>query len=532
MNLLALPFDLRFDPALFVSYPGVTALVLLEIVVFFIIGIWHRPLLKRPSSIFALLIFFFYGFPSLLFVRQLKEELPNSLILYVSIHLPVIGLLVWTIVTGRFVKLRELKPPREQVSGLSPSSLTALALLVVLPMAYLARVPFNCTAIYALVHDPYLSSLAREFGIKLVGTSTATYAFGNLVNAVVPFLGAFGMLEIVRARRLNYAVSFTFWPLIIFIGLMLVLIGGAKGLLIPTLVTSSIALFVALDSWWKRLLGALFPIVVLVGFLVGFQMATERGTQAGAKYNFAACASRLERCPQSRILMSSLLEREMSLGLPIEFSKKILSRLDCYCDQSVADKATCDGKEYVYHWKPRDDGYDSGGRAVRILEGTVRRALIVPVQVASWHFGYVSEAGRPGWRAMPFGRRIYGESLNIAELAYQRFGSIYSDGDKTATSTAPTGFFLAYPAYLGWGGLVLSLIIFIGLDAVIFGILRGMTVSQQGIALGLTSTLGMNLMVSDFVTTMISHGGAAAVALLSLFAVDRWRKKGKWRSID
>jgi hypothetical protein len=147
--------------------------------------------------------------------------------------------------------------------------------------------------------------------------------------------------------------------------------------------------------------------------------------------------------------------------------------------------------------------------------------LVIPTQVAAWHYLYVEEMGSPGFAAMPFARRLTGSSVNMPELVYQKYGSVFAHGDKTSTSTSPTSFLLAYPAYLGVVGLVLSLLAVIITDIIVSVLLLRVPNALYPIGVGLAAVISFNFILSDFVTVMLSHGGAVAIALMAFFAVTR-----------
>ena len=121
-----------------------------------------------------------------------------------------------------------------------------------------------------------------------------------------------------------------------------------------------------------------------------------------------------------------------------------------------------------------------------------------------------------GWKSLPFSRRILGESLNMPELVYQKYGVIYSQGDRTITSTAPTSFLLSYPASLGWVGFVLALVCIVMLDAVLAILTAHIKPSLVPLLIGVVLIMSINFMTSDFVTVLISHGGAVGILLVGI----------------
>ena len=97
---------------------------------------------------------------------------------------------------------------------------------------------------------------------------------------------------------------------------------------------------------------------------------------------------------------------------------------------------------------------------------------------------------------------------------HEAYYPIYSGGDRTSTGTAPTSFLLAYPAYLGLAGIGLSLAAIIIFDLISCCILVRLGSALRAAGIGLLAVGSVNFMVSDFGTTLLSHGTAAALLLL------------------
>jgi hypothetical protein len=82
-------------------------------------------------------------------------------------------------------------------------------------------------------------------------------------------------------------------------------------------------------------------------------------------------------------------------------------------------------------------------------------------------------------------------------------------------------FLLAYPAYLGVVGLVLSLLAVIITDIIVSVLLLRVPNALYPIGVGLAAVISFNFILSDFRDVMLSHGGAMAIALMAFFAVTR-----------
>src|SRR5690606_4849610 len=120
---------------------------------------------------------------------------------------------------------------------------------------------------------------------------------------------------------------------------------------------------------------------------------------------------------------------------------------------------------------------------------------------------------------LPFARRLFGESLNMPALVYQKYGTIYSKGDKTSTSTAPTSFLLYYPSYLGWFGLFAALSALVVWDFIYSFFALRLDDRLFPVAAGIAAITSMNFMSSDFLTVLISHGGAVGLLFVIVFVL-------------
>ena len=167
-------------------------------------------------------------------------------------------------------------------------------------------------------------------------------------------------------------------------------------------------------------------------------------------------------------------------------------------------------------------------RSWRYARSIVYRACVTPIQVASWHYQYVSDYGSPGVYALPFALKIFGSSINMPNKVHLIYGSIYSGGDVTSTGTAPTSFIMAYPAYLGFAGVILALMALLVFDAIASLTIGGLSDSLRWAGIGLVTVGCINFMLSDFGTTLLSHGTAFALLLMiALAIVEKTRASGR-----
>lgn len=478
----------------------------------------HR--LLRPALLLAAMTHLLYQWPLVLFSNPIERSIADPWWLATAMHLGVLGLIAWAWASRR-LDVTQSRQPAPMLTWVE----TGLPILMAVGLAavYLARVPVKCTALYSLVADPHMTLLAREFSIKLVGSSMATYAFGALANAVAPVVVAIALLMLWRGLRQRKLLQVLVWPLVGFAAITLVLLSGTKGLLVPTMLMLVITSFIWNDRWITRIGASAAAIIFLAGSVVVFDLAKERGVEAGSNYDFASCSVELGVCKQSLALMQSLSLRDMSLGLPKSLVRRLDERLVCACNPSLGVDQ-CSRVEPVIFQRARKPMNAEAveaqvKRGFTVLEAVFNRAFVIPLQVAGWHFMYAETEANPGLAAMPFARRLLGFSANAAELVYQKYGVIYSDGDKTSTSTAPTGFMLAYPVYLGWRGILLAVSLVILFDIATTGVLRRLRPSLLPIAAGLMASICLNFMVSDFVTVLISHGALVGLLLLAAYAM-------------
>lgn len=491
----------------------------------------------RVSIIFALFSSIVFQWPTILLYDLLAAEVEKYRLMIVASTLVPLLFAVWGCFTDFLDRDRNTDSPVE--FGLATFALL-VALIVALVYVYIDRVPATCTALYVLFFDPTYTLIAREVAIKFAGSIWATYSFGAVANSIVPVFVGLSIASIfVFARSMRFLPILILVPLVC-VSVFIVLLGGSKGLLIPTavfLVGSGLAWF---GNLFVRVVYVAFAIAALFGALLVFEIIKERPSIAdGRGYQFGTCIATLDACTRAEDLLSSLTEREYSLGLTFAQVAELEAQRAAVCGPSEAEgRSDRPGSANQSDWRDR---LPEAGRHQTVTPAPVNwreraslyahaliyRAMVTPIQVASWHYLYVSEEGHPGLAAMPLGTRLAGHRVDMASVVYQRYGTVFSQGDATATSTAPTSFLMAYPANLGLAGVVLVLFLIIALDIGYATIVRFLSPPMLGVAAGLTLVICTNLILSDFVTVMETHGGAVAIALLSLFAAPgffRWAR--------
>lgn len=483
--------------------------------------------LLRPAFVFAIFLTIFFQWPSILMADAIHRELESPWLFWVSIHVVPVTLASWIFITP---KLDRAKDTTSEPSYVWTVLIIPTFLMVLLSSLYLWRVPFDCTALFAIMYDPPYTLLARELSIKLSGSAIATVSFGALANTVAPIVIALSVPLAIRSfcvRSIHWFVLLIFF---VVSAISVVLLSGAKGLLIPS------ALFVVGSALvWNRglsakLLYSLIAFGVLAGGLVAFELIKERSSSKETHYQFGACVARLNACAAVAPLIPSLTSRDEALGLTLP---QVMRLDDEWREVCVAE----DKDRILQNPALRDDllkeiqpaetmvPYDRLSRAYGYAFALAERAFITPLRVASWYFLYVAEHGRPGMAAMPFGGRIAGHRINMGIRVYQEYSVVFSGGDATSTSTAPTSFVFSYPANLGPVGVPLVVFLVIALDILCMVFVRRLPTSLLGIAGGVSLALSLNMAVSDYVTVLESHGGIAAIALLAFFAMGHRKPK-------
>lgn len=131
--------------------------------------------LARLSFCLAVSISLIYQLPLVIFSQRLESSLAGAWDYALVVNGAAMLLMLWTFLSRRLDVAAEDSVYPERVSEIH---LIAGVLGIALMWAYMSAIPWDCTALYALVVDPPYTMLARELGVKLLGTSLATYALG------------------------------------------------------------------------------------------------------------------------------------------------------------------------------------------------------------------------------------------------------------------------------------------------------------------------------------------------------------------
>lgn len=509
----------QFD--LFSSLSLFMALAASLILLFFLI--YKTSCIFRLSIITAALVNIFFQWPIFIISDVLESSLKEPYWYFFSVQFCVFSLLFYGWITSPWLSTNYV-PQKLEINRLYLAFPVFLS--VILFGVYMRTVPFDCTALFAVMFDPHVTLLAREVSIKLAGSYIATASYGALVNAVAPVVLSIsiGMIYI-SVRRMKLLPVLGFSILIIFT-VFICLVSGAKGLLFP----SVIVILAASLLWNKKpfMKGAavVASILVLLTALVAFEQVRERGKATEGAYPFGQCSMELGACSQSKQLIISMYARASSLGISSDRLDDLRAELEATCGLIKLEEILQSEQAAKHQTRPRSAPVESAH-----FEGIIYRALVIPTQVAAWHFLYVEEMGSPGLAAMPLWRHLMGSSLNMPELVYQKYGSIFSGGDRTSTSTSPTSFILTYPAYLGVIGLGLVLLALIATDVITSLLLRFLPNPIYPIGVGLLGAMAYNFILSDFITVIFTHGGGVAIALIAFFALSN-DKDGAKRVFD
>lgn len=485
----------------------------------------HR--LARPAFMVATLTHLIFQWPLALFSPIFERSLADFWFFAASIHAPVVAGILWVVVTPRLTaSIATSDDSRKlRIQNISAGSQAILlALFASLATLYLSRVGWRCTGLYAMLFDPELALLARETSGKLLGIGLASYGYGVLANVVCPLVMYTSLFRVNAALTERQFAKAVAWITIAIFTLLVVLLPGAKGNLLPTAIVLGIGIVATRGTWMSRI--AVVACVFGTGFLLlsATEVLRERQVFTGGCYDFGTCVSRHDACSEASTLLQSLRHRDLSLGLSGSTINDLESDLHAACSrkQQSYESSRCISRQRVKSRDASPTGRDSmptgtGDVTYRMGQyaiGIAYRLGRVPVQVASWYHLYVAEHGSPGVYALPLSSLLFGRRVIMPIRVHDAYYHIYSTGDRTSTGTAPTSFLLAYPAYLGFAGILLAMTALLFFDLLACAVLHRLPSSLRLAGIGLIAVGCMNLILSDFGTTMLSHGTAAALLLL------------------
>jgi len=490
-------------------FPGLTpfslACLFLSIVAslsFVLIFLFRRRMFFRLSMAVALMLHVFFQWPLFIISGVIAESLSNKYWPFLVVQFSIFSLLAFSIFSDKyvgpdfFIKERKIRP----------SYAVFLTLLGVgLVYLFLKSLPFECTALYAIAFDPEVALLAREISIKFNDSRVATISYGALTNVVAPAIISLSAMLIFFGEKHGRVLRATLALASIVLAVFSCLLTGTKGLLLPSLIVAAIVMMVSARGFMMKISAGVVSVLIILFALWVFETVRDRVWTDTGSYPYGECSAVLGGHEENQKLISSLYHRKHALNLSVERLNMLHNELNRVHDKFVAAPEI--------NWKIEE----RPGTSSSYFYAIMYRALVSPMQVAAWHYLYIEEEDNPGWLAMPFAKYFLGSFVNAPEDVHQKYGSVFSEGDKTSTSTAPVGFILGYPAYLGWLGLLMALLAVMIVDVVTAVLLKRISGSVFPVCVGLLYVVGFNFSVSDFATSMITHGGVFVIMIFLVF---------------
>jgi hypothetical protein len=476
--------------------------------------------LARPSFIISILAILLYQIPLVLFSPLFYSYLPNAIWFAVSINFAVIANLLWVAATPRLNLQSAPKQPiinlKNDFSGLA--LWFPIALFFIMLLAYFHRLPFHCTALYALFVDQDLTLLVREITGKLMGRTYAPHVLNIITGAVGPIVAFLSIGRIYVSYKDRKWLRIPIWACLLLIAIIAPLLGGAKGALVPMGVAMAITGFLVVRDWRLRILVVGLIITILTLMVITVKVAQENKVGRGG-YQFGECVVELRVCDRTEVLLQSLKLPKSYYGMTRQRIDQLEKEMGQACNIGIEEKQNMD--------KDGSNGSDllvddsESPSLITHIKGLFYRIVANPLQVASWHYLYVAEYGRPGLAGLALAKLFSDNYVSIPAKVCE----VYYTGDKTSACTAPTGYLFTYPAYLGIAGLLLAFLATIIFDIAGALVIKYSTGYFSSIAIGLMAVAGINFMVADFTTVMISHGAGVAIWLLAILCLYRKTKK-------
>lgn len=496
----------------------------------------RRNSIRRPALITAILFLFLFHGPLILISDLVQKDLPNPWELAAAVIGTNLILLVWIF----FSKKLDFPPSQtdKQQAQRSWAQVIIFSVSVVLTTIYLGSLSFECTGLYALIFDPELTLLAREMSIKLLGSGFGTLSYGLLTNAFIPASTCLILRELAQliSNRNIFRIFANLLVMIVFVGILM--LPGIKGSLVPTVIAAGVYILLSTGTLRLKAILGISILTTLFSMMAAFELLKERGSFSQVEYNFAQCTQKVGACESGKQLLQSMGKRELSLGIDTVRIESLIVATDCTCDTKEDCSALQKTKNsYLKVKKQREqaqlEAAASGttssttsttlptrsDRAQSYLESIFYRAFVVPAQIGVWHWHYVDLKSPNTTLALPFAKKIFGDSIDMTSLVHQQYYPEYSQGSAVATGTSPTSYLMAYPAYWGILGFLLSIGFTLFFDIAISFISNRLNKSLYDIATALTFVTCLNFMLSDFITTMISHGGGATLLTILLLGV-------------
>ncbi|NBX02487.1 MAG: hypothetical protein EBR02_00185 [Alphaproteobacteria bacterium] len=478
------------------------------------LGCQRPERIMRPAFIIAAITLLLYQLPLAVFSPLFSTHLPNAIWFFTSIHTAVIINLLWVYATPRLN--RNTAIVHKTTKALQESYLPyyfqglvfwfPLSIFFVLLGLYFYKIPFNCTALYALFTEKHLTLLVREIIGKLMGRTYAPHLLNIITSAVAPITAFLLIGKIYFDAKSKKFIPVILWVFILAIVIIAPLLGGAKGSIIPMAVALSVVGFLVAKNWkWKIIIVS--SLILLFATTIIFVKITQESSGGNGKYQFGSCIVKLGVCDRVRPLLESLRPPKSYYEMTSEKIADLSNEVTRFCNSAAI----------VAKPLPAiDDEKQNPIQSVKTIRthilGLAYRVLVNPLQVASWHYLYVADYGAPGFSGLSIAKFFSNNYISVPA----KVCDIYYSGDKTSTCTAPTSYLFTYPAYLGTLGLLLAGFATIFFDVIFALLIRYSAKPFADLTLGVMAVAVVNLIVADYTTVIISHGAGIAVAILTI----------------
>jgi hypothetical protein len=497
------------------------------------IGLYSFAIIRNPRILLSIcytvgiILILMYQVPIFLFSKILVTDLDGRWLYFFIINFLILIFLIF----GFFLTDNDDCTD----TGYFLNSTAFYMIIIIASMStlfiYVNAISFKCTAMYALIFSPELLLLSREFGLKIIGGSLATYAVGAYLNFFGPLLFSLSILKTFNSIEKNFIIKSILYLHVGVFALWMGLIVGVKGALLNFALYS---IFMTLAMKWRSFKADAFRVLVICILfftaLISLEIYKEVDSAVGGskEYDFPTCVSNNKRCSESITLLNSLHYREHSLGLSFGTLERLQSEVNQKCTSDFNKPFEFEGsikrnreakKEANKEINNIDNTNAIFERVAVYFKAIFNRIFIVPFQVSLWHFIKAQENSIDAKLILPLSGTLFGEKINIAEVVYQEYAIKYNGGDKTSTGTAPTTYLLLYPFYAGLLGFVIATLLTIVVDIGLFILRRNYKRLPFKFYFSICFVLALNLSVSEFITVMFSHGGFASLFFLLVSSI-------------
>lgn len=444
----------------------------------------QRYLFVRPSTLLLGAAHVLYQWPLAVYSGYYQTWLPSPWGIFWIVHGTIIVALIGVCLTWRSASRRCWQRIGSVGDARRPLFIAFGVLAVTAALmagTYLLAMPITCTGLWALFVDAKNYPLAREVSLKLLADPIARYALTLLSSSVAPLLTATAaaVLLFVRGDTALKAGMIGFTVLT----WLAADLNGSKSILV------SLSLVVIAAIVWRDRL-AIAPIKL-------------------------AAMSALALCPAIVITASQTLLPQQSTPYPRYcyvaaapgeevLDEAAIQSLVRTVEQSVVESA---------------ESAPSLGLAKSSVGDMLYRAAIVPLSVGGWYVHHLQTRGAIGPDAIPRLARWRGrEAINGPNVIGVVYGPLYYGRAVAPTISAGSGFIFSYPAYFGYGGIVLSIVGVWLLDAAL-GVLLWIARPLVVPLLAALSPTVFKLLEADYTAGWLSHGYGVILILAVMLSV-------------